>query len=270
MIKKILTIFIIYTSVFAQANDIEVFLIDSFVESSNKPILKITFFTSEPCFSKIKINNQFEYSLSDSLIEEHKYKIKLSDINIQHDFTYEILLSKNQHFKVYSKEEILLSDEIKTDLNSSYSLFKMCCVGGIVFGLPSPQLIMQNGEKYFSLTKQIPILKFYSQNFSEPSSFLSVEYTYIFNDEKTQLFRINYDKYYYKLPIKYVAPGISLFTDFKGYNSVGISVACGLLQLSNVFDLFVKYRYNFNLNKTHKSFSEFTIGINSNFFSINL
>ena len=81
--------------------------------------------------------------------------------------------------------------------------------------------------------------------------------------------RIGY-KQIYQIPVlEYVSPGMDVFTNFLGYNGVSAGISVGWFKISNVFTVFTKYRYNFKPGEEKDDFHEISMGLYSDFFSIN-
>lgn len=273
----LLTIFLFIGIVSAQTDSnkvsgTEIMIVDSYItpEAPNKFVL--SFFTSDSCKSEIIILGKKTYDVSKKFEENHKFEIELSKLNIDTaGFHYQIVV-KNKH-GVETKSDITdvaIPKGVIITPEQQPSIFVMCCFGGVIFGLPSPTYVFNGGEYHWALSKEIPLFSFYSSGYNYPMGYLGIEYTYVFEAQKKNFFRAGY-KHIFQIPsIKYVSPGVTGFTDFKGYSGMSLELSVGLFQIQNVFTFYTRYRYNFQLRNDGTGFNEFSIGLYSNFFSLNL
>lgn len=261
---------------FAQADslssgNVDVYLIDSYITPETPHRLVVSFFTSDSTTSRIFILSQKEFEVSKNLSDNHKIEIDLSSFeNIVSPLKYKIFVkdkngekSQSQVYEVEMPQNLVL----KTERN--LGMLQVCCFGGIIFGLPSPTFVDAGGKQYFSLTKEIPLFSFYSTGYNYPLGYFGIEYAHIFNADKKNFMRVGYKQIFQTGFIKYISPGINYFTDFLGYNGISPEITFGLFQVQNVFTFYARYRYNFQPNKSGADFHEMSIGLYSNFFSIN-
>lgn len=275
MKKIIFGIFLFVTffssNVFSQEGDVEVFLIDSYATPELPHTFVLSFFTTDIVTSKLIFNKKIEKEVSTELTDNHKIKFDLSALTFDSSYIpFQIYVydrdgneSKSEMFQLYipyKKEMVIENDP---------GLF-FVCLGGVIFSMPSPTLLIYNNENYFSLVKEIPLLTYYSGGYNYPDSYVSLEYAHIFNAPIKNFMRIGYKQIYQTPVFEYVSPGMDLFTDFLGYNGVSASMSIGLFKISNVFTIYSKYRYNFKPGEEKNDFHEITIGLYSDFFSINL
>jgi hypothetical protein len=136
--------------------------------------------------------------------------------------------------------------------------------------LPYPDLIIQNNKNHFALSKDIPIISFRSSSINYPASYISVEYTYIFDAEKNNLLRAGYKRIYEIDYIEFLAPGLSAYTNFFGNNGMGFELSAGLFTIEDTFTLYSRYRYNLKPGDSSGNFHELSIGLYSGLFSIYL
>lgn len=276
LIKAIFIFFFISIKIFSQldttaSGNSEVMVIDSYItpETPNKFVL--SFFTSDSCTSKLVVMNKHIFDISKSLSENHKIEVELNKMNVDSmAFKYQILVFDSKGRESKSElYEVALPEGFKISKEMDPGLFSIC-LGGIVFAIPSPTYVIFSGEKHWSLSKEIPLINFYSVGYNYPAGYIGLEYSYIFEAEKKNFMRIGYKQIFQIPGIKYISPGINYFTDFKGFNGLSAELSLGLIQIQNVFTLFTRYRYNFQLIEHGKSFHELSIGLYSNFFSLNL
>lgn len=263
-----------FTALYSQneneaSGNIEIFVIDSYItpESPNKFVL--SFFTSDSCTSSIIFNDK-EYIVSKEFTDNHKFDLTLENDITTTKINYKIVVQDREKKLSYSQlYEVEIPQEMISAKEKNLSLLQVCCFGGIIFGLPSPTLVLKDGETFFSLSKEIPIFSFYSTGYNYPLGYVGIEYAHIFNYDKKNFLRFGY-KHIIQLDfIKYLSGGINYFTDFKGYNGLSTEFTLGLIQIQNVFTLFTRYRYNFQTMKNSNNFHEISIGLYSNFLSIN-
>lgn len=280
LMKRILTsLFFICASMtysFAQTDslasgNVDIYLIDSYVTPETPHKLVVSFFTSNSTTSRIFILGKKEFEVSKSFSDNHKIEIDLSAFeNIVSPLRYKIFVmdkkaeeSQSQIYEVEMPQNLVLKTE--RDLG----MLQVCCFGGVIFGLPSPTIVNTKGKQYFSLAKEIPLFSFYSTGYNYPFGYFGIEYAYIFNAAKKNFMRVGYKQIIQTGFIKYISPGINYFTDFLGYNGISPEITFGLFQLQNVFTFYARYRYNFQPDKSGTDFHEMSIGLYSNFFSIN-
>lgn len=274
---KIIFIFLFYAvRLFSQtdstaSNPIEIMVIDSYItpETPNKFVL--SFFTSDSCTSKLIINHKNVMDVSKALSENHKIEIELSKLKIDSTgFNYQIIVYDRNGKETYSEQfGVELPDGLVISREQDPGLFSIC-LGGIIFAIPSPVYVYSKDGSHWSLSKEIPLINFYSVGYNYPSGYLSLEYSHILKADRKNFLRFGY-KQIIQIPlIKYISPGLSVFTDFKGYNGMSAEISFGLFQIQNVFTFYARYRYNFQLINNGRDFHEISMGLYSNFFSLNL
>ena len=274
---KIIFIFLFYAvRLFSQtdstaSNPIEIMVIDSYItpETPNKFVL--SFFTSDSCTSKLIINHKNVMDVSKALSENHKIEIELSKLKIDSTgFNYQIIVYDRNGKETYSEQfGVELPDGLVISREQDPGLFSIC-LGGIIFAIPSPVYVFAKDGNHWSLSKEIPLINFYSVGYNYPSGYLSLEYSHILKADRKNFLRFGY-KQIIQIPlIKYISPGLSVFTDFKGYNGMSAEISFGLFQIQNVFTFYARYRYNFQFISNGIDFHEVSLGLYSNFFSLNL
>lgn len=253
------------------SGNIEVMVIDSYItpETPNKFVL--SFFTSDSCTSKLVVMNIHVFDVSKTLSENHKIEVELNKLNIDSmAFNYQILIyDRNGKETRTESSEVALPDGFVITNELDPGLFSIC-LGGIVFAVPSPAYVWVNGEHHWSLSKEIPLINFYSVGYNYPAGYIGLEYSHIFETERKNYLRLGY-KQIIQIPfIKYLSTGLNVFTDFKGYNGLSAELSIGLFQIQNTFTFYTRYRYNFQLISNGTNFHEISIGLYSNVFSLNL
>jgi len=252
-----------------EADSIEVFLIDSYVTPETPHKFILSFFTSRSCRSMLILDKKYEYTISDEFSEDHKAEIDVSGLEFDSTRAPFIIMVEDSLGNRNRSEryDVALPGEYQPRVSQTPNLLLMCCLGGIIFGLPSPTYVIMQDKNYFSLTKEIPILSFYKSSYKYPISYISVEYAHIFDAPRKNFFRAGY-KHIFEIPyIRYVSAGANWFTDFKGFNGISPEVSLGLFTLYDVFTVYTKYRYNYEPNQTGADFHELSIGLYSGFFT---
>ncbi len=257
---------------FAQKGDIEVFLIDSYVTPETPHKFVISFFTSGECSARLVIDQRYEYRISPDPQTDHRAEIDMTSL------VFDSLLVP---FKVFVSDadsnpsesetyEVALPEAYEMKDSDGPGLLQVCCFGGVIFGLPNPSVIYYDGEQYWGLGKEIPLLSIYSGNFTYPRHYLSLEYNYIVDAPVNNFLRAGY-KNIIEIPgIEYISPGVNLFTDFEGFNGIAPEISVGLFKIYGTFTLYARYRYNLQPSGDKKFFNEISLGLFSNFFSFNL
>ena len=249
-------------------DSIDITVVDSYVTPEIPHTFLLSFFTSEKCKSKVLIDKKYEYTVSDSLVENHNIKINLSNLDFKtKSIPYVITVQDSLgHITRSDVNEFNLPGEIKLKNDSNFLLF--CLFGGMVFALPNPVYVTQNGNNYFSLTKEIPLVSIRSSSFSYPFGYFSGEYSHIFNAPYKNFFRLGYKQLIVVPGIEYVSPGVNWFTNFKGFNGVSAELSIGWFRILNTFTIYTRYRYNFKPEDSADNFHEISVGLYSSFFSV--
>lgn len=273
-------LFIIITSIvitnfglFAQQEEehIEIFLIDAYATPELPHTFVLSFFTSEPAITSVTLDKKYTYEVTEVLSDMHNIRINLTQLKFA---------SKTVKFIIESTDSLgnkSINDEYDFDLpfepviESGSSLFTFCLFGGMIFGLPAPGYVNNNEGNFFSLTKEIPVLSFRSGSFHYPAGYISVEYTYIFNASAQHFFRAGYKRLFEVDFLKYVAPGLTGYTNFSGQNGISPELTLGLFTIfNNSFTVYSRYRYNFKPKDSSVNFHEINLGLYSSFFSLYL
>jgi len=270
--KKILAIILfgLTNYHFAQSVPTEIYVIDSYITPEKPYRLIVTFSTNEECTSVIKIKSGKTFNVSDSLTEDHRVEIDMSDLYGLNEIKYNLLVKSKQRIETTSDEyEVALPNQFILTPTTDNNWYQMC-IGGLVYAIPTFEYVAMGGKEYFGLSKEIPLISFYGNGYNYPNGYFGIEYSHYLKAPSQNFFRIGYKHMFQFREIRYISPGISLFGDFKGHNGLSTEISLGLFQIKNVFTLFTKYRYNFQLKSGGKDFYEFSIGLYSNIFSFNL
>jgi hypothetical protein len=250
---------------------IEIYLIDSYVTPELPHRFILSFFTSDSVTSKVKLNGEYEFNVSTEFTDQHVAEFNITKMKFDSTIVPFILTVESLDGKEFNSEkfELVLPSEYELDVEKDLSLFTVCCFGGVVFLLPSPTYVSYQGESYFGLSKEVPIISFFSGGYNYPAGYIGIEYAYIFNAPVKNFIRLGY-KQIFELPgIEYISPGLNVYSDFLGYNGISPEVTVGLVRVYNVFTLYSKYRYNFQPGNAGRDMHEISIGLYSNFFSLN-
>ncbi|MBI9071982.1 MAG: hypothetical protein JEY94_10305 [Melioribacteraceae bacterium] len=268
--KKLFLLFFFVMSlcISAQEETTEIFVIDSYITHEQPYKFVLSFFTSDSCTSEVIIKDQVKV-VSDDFKEDHKLKVLLSEFEYDSTLVPFTLNVKNKSGIVTKSELFEIEIPVEIISKDTPGIFMMCCLGGTIFLMPSPVYIRSHGENKFALSKEIPLVSFFASGYNYPTSYLGLEYLYVFDAEKKGFLRLNYKYLFQPGGIEFISPGIGSFTDFKGYNGLSGELSIGLFKISNVFTVYSKYRYNFQLGKNGNEFHEISLGLYSSFFSFN-
>lgn len=255
-------------SILCQSAPIQIYLIDSYIAPEKPLKLKVSFFTSETTTSKILISDKFEYAISEKLTSQHKVKIDISNFGLKDTIlTFKIIVKSSNY--VITESQTYLVDYpkiISVGKESNFLLFGMLFAS--IFIIPTPSYAFTEDGNHFSITKEIPLISFRSESINFPRSYFALEYTHIYNTDRSNFLRIGY-KYIKEIPVvKFISPGIDIVTNFDGFNGIGIGVSLGLFNVVDTFTLYVRYRYNFQQSHSERNFSEISLGLYTNFFSV--
>jgi hypothetical protein len=186
-------------------------------------------------------------------------------------------LDKNVSFIIETTDSLgnkFTSEEYEFDLpyepiiKEGSSLWTLCLFAGSVFLIPAPGYVNMHGSDHFSLTKEIPIMSFRSKSRNYPASYISLEYSYIFNAVDKNYLRLGYKRIINIGFLEYISPGITAYTNFKGQNGFAPEVSVGLFTILDTFTVYTRYRYNFNPYDSTSNFHEINLGLYTRFFSI--
>ncbi len=254
--------------------NIEIYIIDSYITPEPPYIFNLTFFTTDSVRSRIIFENNDAYIISEKPKIEHKFEMDVAKLKIPDNcISYKIeIIDRNenkistQQYEVEFPHNIVMKDR-------NLNLLQVCCFGGVIFGVPSLVYLRYDGADYFGLSKEVPLFSFYSRGYNYPFGYVGVEYTYVFNRNKVDLsrdfLRLGY-KQIIQLPgIEYLSIGISYFNDFKGTYGFSPELSFGIFRIENVFTFYGRYRYTSGISGREYCLNEYSLGIYSNFFSIN-
>ena len=255
-------------TILCQSKSVQIYVIDSYIAPEKPLKLNVSFFTTQTTTSKILISNKFEYTISDKLTSLHKVKIDISNFGLKDTIlTFKIIVKSSNY--VITESQTYLVDYpkiISVGKESNFLLFGMLFAS--IFIIPTPSYAFTEDGNHFSITKEIPLISFRSESINFPRSYFALEYTHIYNTDRSNFLRIGY-KYIKEIPVvKFISPGIDIVTNFDGFNGIGVGVSLGLFNVVDTFTLYVRCRYNFQQSHSERNFSEISLGLYTNFFSV--
>lgn len=259
-----------FGNLFGQTDSIEVYLIDAYSTREIPYTFKLSFYTSEVCKSKVILQDEYEYDVSKEPTDLHKADIDISNLSFKEKIVNFVIISKTETGVKYKSEVFDFDLPFEPQIKSGSNLFTLCVFGATIFLLPYPNWILDGHTSYFSLTKDIPVISFRSKSLNYPSGYLSLEYTYIFNEENPNYLRAGFKKIYELPHIEYISPGITLYTNFNKNQGISPELSVGLFTIKDTFTFYARYRYNIKFSSAGKDFSEIAIGLYSAFFSFYL
>jgi hypothetical protein len=245
-------------------------LIDAYCTREVPHNFKLSFYTSDVCKSKVVLENEYEYNIADEPSDLHKAEIKIHDLAFNDNIVEFVIITETENGRTDSSEVFDFDLPYEPKLEGGSDFFTLCLFGGAIFLLPYPNYIFNDDKNYFSLTKEIPIVSFRGRSTDYPSGYLSLEYTYIFDSGAPNYLRAGYKKLFAPPHIEYVAPGVSLYTNFSSNHGIGPEISVGLFTIKDTFTFYARYRYNITLSGSGKNFHEISIGLYSAFFSVYL
>jgi hypothetical protein len=266
----LLAIVCLPNSLFSQSDSIEVYLIDAYCTREVPYTFKLSFYTSDVCKSKVIIENEYEYDISTEPVDLHKINIDLTGLNFKQQVVYFVILTEDSLGNKSTSETFDFDFPFEPQIKEGSDLFTLCLFGSAIFLLPYPNYVSDGHTGYFSLTKEIPVLSFRSRSLNYPAGYVSLEYTYIFDAEDQNYLRLEYKKIFEMPHIEYIAPGISLYSNFNVNHGVSPEVSVGLFTIEDTFTFYARYRYNIKLYDQGTNFHEASIGLYSGFFSLYL
>lgn len=271
----------IYQNVFSQedstyendsgdSSSMEVFLIDAYVKPEPPYTLILSYYTSEICLSNAILDGRYDYVVSNGLSEAHSAKIDISSLKfVERNVRFVIETIDSNGVKSKS-EEFEFDLPYEPNISSGSSIWTLCLFAGSVFLLPMPGYVNTDGEHFYSLTKELPIISFRAKKGNYPSGYLSFEYTHIFEAEHNNYLRFGYKKIFPIDYIEYISPGLTAYTNFMGNNGLAPELSVGWFTLFDTFTLYTRYRYNFKPDGSNSNFHEINLGLYTRFLSIYL
>lgn len=259
--------------VYGQQNDeVEFFLIDSFVTPEKPHTFNLTFFTNKSVKSEVIIADKYSKSISQEFLEDHSAKIDFSQFKFENKNVPFQLVAIDSSGKKYFSEvyELTLPYEEYIETKEGNDPISTILFGVALYLLPAPNLGIIDSKNYFGLTKELPVITFYSSGYNYPSSNISLEYSHYYHSPIKDILRLGYKQIYQVDLIEYFSPGISIFTDFNGYNGAAVELSLGLFKIYDVFTVYSRYRFNGKPTDLKNNFHEISIGLYSNFFTIDL
>ena len=263
-------IFFSTINLFSQTDSVEVYLIDAYSTSQIPYTFKLSFYTSDSCKTKVVLDDEYEFDVSTEPTDLHKKEIDLSNLSFKGKIVYFVIISETESGGIYRSEKFDFDLPFEPQIKSGSDLFTLCLFGSAIFLLPYPSYVSDGHSSYFSLTKEIPIISFRSRSLNYPSGYLSLEYSYIFNTDNPNYLRTGYKKIIELPHTEYVAPGITLYTNFNVNQGISPELSVGLFTIKDTFTLYARYRYNITLHSAGNNFSEVYFGLYSGFFSLYL
>jgi len=248
----------------------EVFLIDAYVKQEPPYIFILSFYTSEVCLSNVIIDDKYEYLVSNGLSEAHSAKIDITALNFLERNVNFVIETIDSLGNKYKSEEFEFDLPYEPIIKDGSSIWTLCLFAGSVFILPMPGYVNADGNNYYSLTKEIPIVSFRSKRGNYPSGYFSFEYTYIFEAEDKNYLRLGYKRIYPVDFIEYISPGVTAYTNFNGQNGISPELSVGWFTLLDTFTLYTRYRYNYKPGDSNSNFHEINLGLYTRFFSLYL
>ncbi len=265
-----ITIILFSINVKAQ-EEFEFFVIDSYVTFEKPHVFHLMFLTTSEAKTKVIIDNNYEFEISDSLTTEHNFELDLSKYKFDSLFIPFYLIAIDAEGKEYKSEknEFELPELIEVPVNSESNIFTTVCLGSVIFLTPSVGVEFHDGDKYFNISKELPIISFYGTGYNYPAGYVSVEYSYTPKANDKNRLRLGYKHIFRVSGIEYISPGATVYSNLMGNNGFGIEINFGLFKFYESFTLYTRYRYNFIPGESSKDFSEINLGLYSNFFSFN-
>lgn len=265
-------IVLVCADMFAQEDSLEIFIIDAYVTPELPHTLGLSFFSSEEVKSKIEIDDRYLIEISDTFAIDHAADINFMNYKFDKKFIPFKILSETKNGKLHTSEtfELILPYEEYIETKEGSSPIPQILFGVLLYLLPSPNMIYTESYNNFSLTKELPIITFYSSGYNYPSGNISLEYTHVYDEEIKNYFRTGYKHF---IPIRYfeyISPGITGFTNFNSFNGLAAEMSLGFFKIYDVFTVYSRYRFNLNPSNTDQYFHEISIGLYSHFFTIDL
>ncbi len=270
----ILFLILVFSSIInaQDSSEVEIFIIDSYVTPETPHIFNLNFYTSEPVKAKIIIDEKYKIDISNDYKEDHTAAIDFSKFDFKKKNIKYVLIVETKQGKITKSEinEVVLPYDEFIETKEGNNPVTTLTKGILLYLLPSPDLIIMDGKNYFGLTKEFSLITFYSSGYNYPSGNISLEYSHVYNAPIKDFLRIGYKHIFTVKEIEFVSTGVSAFTNFNGFNGVSPEITLGLFKFYNIFTVYTRYRYNIKPTNTAEQFHEISVGLYSNFFTIDL
>lgn len=250
------------------SSSMEIFLIDAYVKQEPPYIFILSYYTSDVCKSSVLIDGKYNYEVSKELIDNHNANIDLTNLSFA---------TKNINFVIETTDSLgnkSVSEEFEFDLpyepniQQGSSIWTLCLFAGSVFLLPMPGYVNADGENYYSITKELPIISFRAKKGNYPNGYIAAEYTHILDAKYKNFARLGYKQIFPIDYIEYISPGLTAYTNFKGQNGIAPEISVGWFTMFNTFTVYTRYRYNIKPDDSNANFHEINLGLYTRFFSL--
>jgi len=258
----------IFESDSSYVSENEIFLIDAYVKQEPPYIFILSFYTSDVCKSNVLIDGKYNYEVSKEFSDNHNANIDLTNLS----FT-----ARNINFTIETTDSLgnkNVSEEFEFDLpyeptvKEGSSIWTLCLFAGSVFLLPMPGYVNADGEHFYNLTKELPIISFRAKKGNYPNGYIAAEYTHIFDAKYKNFARLGYKQIFPIDFIEYISPGLTAYTNFKGQNGIAPEISVGWFTMFDTFTLYTRYRYNIKPGDSNANFHELNLGLYTRFFSL--
>lgn len=247
---------------------LEIYLIDSYCKPDSNHIFILSYYSSFPVKSKVVLENKYEFEVSNQFIELHKLRLDISKLKFNDRIVEFIIKSIDSSGNNYTSEIFDFDLPFEPQIKEGLSILNLCLLGGAIFLIPNPGLVIKESRTEWALTKEIPLLAF-RNGFNYPSSFFSFELSYLNNLDHKFNYRLGYKKIWEIKSIEFISAGISSFYNSKNKFGFAPEVTIGFYKWMESFTFYARYRFNNFLSSNHK-FHEIYLGFYSGFFSIYL
>ena len=254
-------------SVYSQSDSIEVYLIDAYCTREIPYTFKLSFYTSDLCKSKVILEDKYDYTVSADYVDLHKAEIIIDNLAFVDTIINFVIVTETKSGVVAKSEEFDFDIPYEPKIKEGSDLLTLCLFGSSIFLIPYPSLVAQSHSTYLGLTKEIPLLSFRSKTRNYPSAFISLEYTYVFDQEHPGYLRAGYKKMFEVPGLDYISPGITLYTNFNNNYGISPEFSIGLFNAFDTFTAYIRCRSNFTFHSEGTNFQEIYIGFYSSLFS---
>ncbi len=266
----IIAVLFLPSCIFGQSDSIELYLIDAYCTREIPHKFKLSFYTSEVARSKVALEQEYQFDIASELTDLHIAEIEIDNLSFSDNIVEFIIITETADGRIDTSEVFDFDLPYEPKLEGGSDFLTVCLFAGAIFLLPFPDYVFDGNESYFGLTKEIPFISLRKKGSDYPSGYFSIEYTHIFNSEKPNYLRLGYKKIFELPHTEYIAPGLSLYTNFSSNHGIAPEISAGLFTIKDTFTLYTRYRYNIKLGGTGTNFHEISIGLYSALFSLYL
>ncbi len=266
----LLILFGFSVTLYSQENEMEFYLIDSYITPEKPHVFKLMFMTSDSCTTAILFNKKL-FPVSKTLTDNHNFTLDLTGFTFDSSFATFVLIAKDKNGKEFKSEEFeveLPDDKSLLAKESGGSLFNLC-LGGTSLLFPSVGAYSSLADSIsFMISKEIPFLTFANVGGEYPKGYFAISYSHLFQKPAKNFLGVVYKRIFELQMFPYLAVGGEFNTNFRnGYNFVP-QLELGLFQVYQNYTVFLQFKYSASIYNGENA-PQVLLGLYAPFFTIN-